>query len=105
MREYYKPEIPKKEEAETEEAYNKRYQNYLENSDINKIEHTGEKKRNRYHHGFIAQEVETLIQNTGIDFGGYQDHLFKYDKRFVEILLEHEASKIDENNNDENSAE
>lgn len=30
----------------------------------------GSKMRNRFHHGFIAQEVEA----TGADFGGFQDH-------------------------------
>jgi hypothetical protein len=30
----------------------------------------GSKKRSRYHHGFIAQQV----RDTGIQFGGYQDH-------------------------------
>jgi hypothetical protein len=34
----------------------------------------GSKKRNRYHHGLIAQEVESIIQSTGIDFGGLQHH-------------------------------
>ena len=29
---------------------------------------------NRYHHGLIAQEVKTLIDSMGVDFGGYQDH-------------------------------
>lgn len=34
----------------------------------------GKKKRGRYHHGLIAQEVQALIQRTGVDFGGFQDH-------------------------------
>jgi hypothetical protein len=34
----------------------------------------GSKKRNRYHHGLIAQEVEIVLQETGIDFGGLQHH-------------------------------
>lgn len=34
----------------------------------------GSKKRTRFHHGFIAQDLEELIQKTGVDFGGYQDH-------------------------------
>jgi hypothetical protein len=40
------------------------------------INHTkdGSRKRNRYHHGVIAQEVKDVIDATGIDFGGYQDH-------------------------------
>ena len=34
----------------------------------------GSKVRGRYHHGFIAQEVGRVIKESGIDFGGYQDH-------------------------------
>ena len=34
----------------------------------------GSRKRNRFHHGLIAQEVKEVIDNTGNDFGGYQDH-------------------------------
>ncbi|WMS41704.1 DUF2793 domain-containing protein [Acuticoccus sp. MNP-M23] len=34
----------------------------------------GSMARLRYHHGFLAQDVETLIGATGCDFGGYQDH-------------------------------
>ena len=34
----------------------------------------GSKKRNRFHHGVIAQEVKEVIDSTGNDFGGYQDH-------------------------------
>jgi hypothetical protein len=40
------------------------------------IEHPndGSKKRNRYHHGLIAQEVKEVMNSLNIDFGGYQDH-------------------------------
>jgi len=41
------------------------------------ITHDGSKKRSRYHHGLIAQEVRDLMQSKGIDFGGYQDHSVK----------------------------
>ena len=34
----------------------------------------GRKKRNRFHHGLIAQEVKTTCDRLGVDFGGYQDH-------------------------------
>lgn len=34
----------------------------------------GSKKRGRYHHGLIAQEVKQVLESTGVDFGGYQDH-------------------------------
>jgi len=34
----------------------------------------GSMARKRYHHGFIAQDIEALIGATGCDFGGFQDH-------------------------------
>jgi hypothetical protein len=34
----------------------------------------GSRKRTRYHHGLIAQEVKEMLDAKGIDFGGYQDH-------------------------------
>ncbi|MHV60757.1 hypothetical protein D9J80_10010 [Escherichia coli] len=34
----------------------------------------GSKKRERFHHWFIAQEVKELCEKLGVDFGGYQDH-------------------------------
>ena len=34
----------------------------------------GSKKRTRYHHGVIAQDVKDTLENLGIDFGGYQWH-------------------------------
>jgi hypothetical protein len=34
----------------------------------------GSRKRSRFHHGFLAQDVEALIATTGVDFGGFQDH-------------------------------
>lgn len=34
----------------------------------------GSKKRRRFHHGFIAQEVKSVLDQRGLDFGGYQDH-------------------------------
>lgn len=33
----------------------------------------GSRGRQRYHHGFIAQEVEAVLTEQGVDFGGYQD--------------------------------
>jgi len=40
------------------------------------VEHSkdGSRKRSRYHHGLIAQEVKEMLDAKGIDFGGYQDH-------------------------------
>ncbi|GKX29202.1 hypothetical protein SH1V18_16820 [Vallitalea longa] len=47
-----------------------------ENGDktLKPIPKDGSKKGKRFHQGFIAQEVKDVIDNTGIDFAGYQDH-------------------------------
>lgn len=37
-------------------------------------EKDGSKKRSRYHHGLVAQDVQQVIADTGKDFGGFQDH-------------------------------
>ena len=34
----------------------------------------GSKKRTRFHHGLIAQEVKEVADAQGVDFAGYQDH-------------------------------
>lgn len=53
-------------------------QDYFEYDEDGNIVETpepdGSKKRSRYHHGLIAQEVEAVIKETGVDFGGFQDH-------------------------------
>lgn len=41
---------------------------------VTKQDRDGSKKRNRFHSGFIAQEVKELADKLGVDFGGYQDH-------------------------------
>ena len=38
------------------------------------LKNDGSKKRSRYHHGLIAQDVEAVIKKSGVDFGGFQDH-------------------------------
>ena len=40
-------------------------------------EKDGSKKRSRFHHGLIAQEVKAACDAAGVDFGGYQDHKVK----------------------------
>lgn len=34
----------------------------------------GSKKRERFHHWFVAQEVKELCDRLGVNFGGFQDH-------------------------------
>jgi hypothetical protein len=41
---------------------------------VTELENDGSKTRKRFHHGLIAQEVEQVIKDTGIDFGGFQYH-------------------------------
>jgi hypothetical protein len=60
MREDYKPSFDKDANPEIYKLSN--------------ITHDGSKKRNRYHHGLIAQEVKEVLDRNGIDFGGFQDH-------------------------------
>lgn len=38
------------------------------------LEKDGSKKRSRLHQGVIAQQVKEVIDELGVDFGGYQDH-------------------------------
>ena len=49
----------------------------MEESQLANITHDGTKKRSRYHHGLIAQEVKAVLDQQGIDFGGFQDHSLK----------------------------
>jgi hypothetical protein len=41
------------------------------------IPKNGSKKRTRYHHGLVAQQVKEVMDDLGIDFGGYQNHSVK----------------------------
>jgi hypothetical protein len=43
--------------------------NHLDN-----VTSDGTKKRSRFHHGLIAQDVRMVINDTGLDFGGFQNH-------------------------------
>jgi hypothetical protein len=54
--------------------YNQDMQEWRQRNSISRIEHNGLKKRNRFHHGVIAQEVKAQADKMGVDFGGYQDH-------------------------------
>ena len=47
--------------------------NIIKNIKKIKKEKDGSMKRNRYHHGFIAQDIQELIKDTNIDFGGFHD--------------------------------
>jgi hypothetical protein len=78
MREDYKDEapLPLDINATDEEklAHKIASENWLESVKLDNLTHNGSNKRSRYHHGLIAQEVQDVINETGIDFGGFQDH-------------------------------
>jgi hypothetical protein len=96
-REDYRPEAPAsvnkpaelKEDASDEEkakyaeelaaynAYKVKLDKWLEDCKWSNLVHNGTHKRTRFHHGLIAQEVKAVIQKTGVDFGGFQDHTIK----------------------------
>jgi len=48
----------------------------------------GTRKRNRFHHGLIAQEVKMACDSIGVDFGGYQDHSINGGKDVLSIGYE-----------------
>lgn len=48
-------------------------------------EKDGSKKRDRFHHGLIAQEVRAVCDAAGVDFGGFQDHSIKGGKDVLSI--------------------
>jgi len=78
MREDYKTEKPNElaldATDEEKEAYKILMDAWLESVKLDNITHDGTHTRNRYHHGLIAQEVQDVIEASGVDFGGFQDH-------------------------------
>ena len=78
MREDYRAKAPKAPEQDATEAEKAAYKvardKWLEDVKLSNITHDGSKKRSRFHHGLIAQEVKAVLDAKGIDFGGFQDH-------------------------------
>ena len=78
MREDYRTEKPSQLDLDaTEEekaAYKILMDEWLESVKLENITHDGTHTRTRYHHGLIAQEVQDVIEASGVDFGGFQDH-------------------------------
>jgi hypothetical protein len=79
-----KPELPNNPTAEQTAEYNIALDSYnsiisawQQSIRISNLVHDGSKIRTRYHHGLIAQEVKSVLDSKGIDFGGYQDHSVK----------------------------
>ena len=65
------------EELDAYNTYKVEFDKWIEDGKLANITHDGSKKRNRFHHGLIAQEVKAVLDAKGIDFGGFQDHSIK----------------------------
>jgi hypothetical protein len=79
-----KPELPADPTAEQTTEYNIALGSYnsiisawQQSIQMSNLVRDGSKIRTRYHHGLIAQEVKSVMDTKGIDFGGYQDHSVK----------------------------
>lgn len=68
MREDYRPPKP------ADDASKEEWAAYSEACKLENLTHDGTHKRSRFHQGLIAQEVKAVMDNMGVDFGGYQDH-------------------------------
>jgi hypothetical protein len=74
----FAPTFPAQDASDEEKAaYKAALNKWQEDVKLANITHDGSKKRNRYHHGLIAQEVKAVLDAQGLDFGGYQDHSIK----------------------------
>ena len=78
MREDYKTEMPSPlgldATEEEKDAHKVIMDEWLESVKMDNLTHDGTHTRTRYHHGLIAQEVQDVIEASGVDFGGFQDH-------------------------------
>jgi hypothetical protein len=50
---------------------------WSESVKLKNLKHDGTHKRKRYHHGLIAQDIQAIIKDTGVDFGGFKDVSFE----------------------------
>ena len=73
IREDYRGEIPTQGEL-SDEDFKILMDEWLESCKLDNLTHDGTHTRTRYHHGLIAQEVKDVIEASGADFGGFQDH-------------------------------
>jgi hypothetical protein len=81
MREDYRtppPTFPAPDASKEElAAYAEAQAAWSESARLANLEHDGTHKRTRYHHGLIAQEVKAVLEDSNVDFGGFQDHSIK----------------------------
>ncbi|MGI9254125.1 MAG: tail fiber domain-containing protein, partial [Thermomicrobiales bacterium] len=67
LRSSYRPDRPDTDDPDAIAAW-------LESVKLANLHADGSKKRSRFHHGFLAQDLQALIARTGLDYGGFQDH-------------------------------
>jgi hypothetical protein len=77
FREDYRPDAPAQPGPDATQAdqaaWAEAFAGWAERGKLANLRHDGTRKRTRFHHGLIAQEVEALLVERGIDFGGFQD--------------------------------
>lgn len=74
MREDYRSDAPAFEDFESDLDYRQANDEWIKSSRLSNITHDGTHTRARWHHGLIAQELKSIITNSGVEFGGFQDH-------------------------------
>ena len=81
MRDDYRTAAPEPIAANATEKekvdHAKALQQWRETNALENLQSDGSKKRSRFHHGLIAQEVNAACVALGVDFGGYQNHAIK----------------------------
>jgi hypothetical protein len=83
------PEYPTEPASEDQiKDYEKKYNEWVESRSLTPIVPNGENKRSRFHHGLIAQEVKSVLESKGIDFGGFQDRKIKGGEDVLGIVYE-----------------
>lgn len=68
--------------------YRDAYRDFDSEGNVVELPQDGSRKRNRFHHGLIAQEVKMACDAVGVDFGGYQDHSIQGGKDVLSIGYE-----------------
>jgi hypothetical protein len=83
------PEYPTEPASEDQiKDYEKKYNEWVGSRSLTPIVPNGENKRSRFHHGLIAQEVKSVLESKGIDFGGFQDRKIKGGEDVLGIVYE-----------------
>lgn len=83
------PEPIKFNASEEEKAeYIVKYNKWVEENKLQNISPNGTHERVRFHHGLIAQELKQVLEEKGIDFGGFQDRKIKGGEDVLGIVYE-----------------